>query len=62
MELLEKEEFDVFLLDLNMPGVGGMDVLKQMKSLQVPVETIILTAHGTVSTAVEAMKSGLMTL
>lgn len=58
MELLEKEEFDVFLLDLNMPGVGGMDVLKQIKALQVPVETIILTAHGTVSTAVEAMKLG----
>lgn len=58
IELLEKEEFDVFLLDLNMPGIGGMDVLKEIKSLQAPVETIILTAHGTVSTAVEAMKLG----
>ncbi len=58
IELLEKEEYDVFLLDLNMPGLSGMEVLKQMKSLQAPVETIILTAHGTVSTAVEAMKLG----
>ena len=41
-----------------MPGMGGMEVLKKIASLQVPVEVIILTAHATVSTAVEAMKLG----
>ncbi len=56
--LLEKDEYDVLLLDLNMPGMDGMEVLKKIKSLELPTEVIILTGHGTVSTAVQAMKLG----
>ena len=56
--LIEKNEYDVLLLDLNMPGLGGLDVLEKIKELEIPVEVIILTAHATVSTAVEAMKMG----
>jgi DNA-binding NtrC family response regulator len=58
MEFLEAAEYDVLFLDLNMPGVSGMEVLKKVKQSEVPVEVIILTAHATVSTAVEAMKLG----
>lgn len=58
IEMLEKDEYDVLLLDLNMPGTGGMEVLRKMKSLDIPTEVIILTGHATVSTAVEAMKLG----
>lgn len=58
MDLLKTEEFDVLLLDLNMPGIEGIDVLKKMKTLEIPTEVIILTGHGTISTAVEAMKIG----
>ncbi|MEE9523149.1 MAG: sigma-54 dependent transcriptional regulator [Thermodesulfovibrionales bacterium] len=58
IEKLEKEEFDVILLDLNMPGLDGMEVLKRIKALDVSSEVIILTGHGTVTTAVEAMKLG----
>ncbi|HMK50375.1 MAG TPA: sigma-54 dependent transcriptional regulator [Thermodesulfovibrionales bacterium] len=58
IELLEKNEYDVLLLDLNMPGLGGLEVLEKIKELEVPSEVIILTAHATVSTAVEAMKMG----
>ncbi len=58
MDLLEKGSYDVMLLDLNMPGINGMDVLKKMKLLDLPTEVIILTAHGTISTAIEAMKLG----
>lgn len=58
IELLEKDEYDVLLLDLNMPGLGGIDVLKNIKALDIPTEVIILTGHGTVSNAVEAMKLG----
>ena len=57
-ELLEKDEYDVLLLDLNMPGMDGMGVLKKIKTLELPTEVIILTGHGTVSTAVQAMKLG----
>jgi DNA-binding NtrC family response regulator len=56
--LHEKEDFDVLLLDLNMPGLGGIDVLKQIRTSEIPPEVIILTGHGTVHTAVEAMKLG----
>ena len=58
LDLLEKDEYDILLLDLNMPGLGGMDLLKEIKALAIPAEVIILTGHGTVSAAVEAMKSG----
>jgi DNA-binding NtrC family response regulator len=58
VELLEKEEYDILLLDLNMPGLSGIDVLKNIKALDIPTEAIILTGHGTVSNAVEAMKHG----
>jgi len=58
LELLEQEEYDILLLDLNMPGLGGIEVLKQLKTLELPVEVIILTANATIATAVEAMKLG----
>lgn len=58
LEILEHDDFDIFLLDLNMPGLSGMDVLKRISFLRIPVEVIVLTAHATVITAVEAMKLG----
>lgn len=58
LELLEKNDFDVLLLDLNMPLLGGMEILKKIRALHNPVEVIVLTGHGTVSVAVEAMKLG----
>ena len=58
LALLEAEEYDVLLLDLSMPGGGGMEVLKKVRKSEIPVEVIILTAYATVSIAVEAMKLG----
>ena len=58
MELLENDEVDVLLLDLGMPGLGGMDVLKKMNTLGLSTEVIILTGNATIPTAVEAMKLG----
>ncbi len=58
LELLEKEEFDILLLDLDMPGMSGLEVLQKIKVLEISIEVIILTGHGTVQTAVEAMKLG----
>ncbi len=58
LDLIEKEEFDLVLLDLNMPEPGGIEVLKRIRSLEAPPEVIILTGNATVHTAVEAMKLG----
>jgi DNA-binding NtrC family response regulator len=58
LDMLKKDAYDVLTLDLNMPGLNGIDVLKKIKNLEIATETIILTAHATVSSAVEAMKLG----
>jgi two-component system response regulator PilR (NtrC family) len=51
-------EFDVILLDLVMPGLGGLELLEQIKAAGVTAEVVIMTAHSTVPTAVAAMKGG----
>jgi len=53
-----EEPFDVVLTDLRMPGVDGMTVVRTVRTEQPDVEVIVLTAHGDVATAVEAMKLG----
>jgi DNA-binding NtrC family response regulator len=58
MDLLENDDYDVLLLDLNMPGLGGMEILKRIKASGVPSEVVILTGNITANTAVEAMKLG----
>jgi len=57
-DLLEKEEYDVLLLDLNMPGMSGMEVLQHVKDAEISTEVIVFTGNATVSTAVDAMKMG----
>ncbi len=58
MGLLEKEEYDILLLDLHMPKAGGIDSLKKINAANIATEVIILTGNATVSTAVETMKLG----
>jgi DNA-binding NtrC family response regulator len=58
VSLVESEDYDVLILDLNMPGLGGIEVLKKIKALGISTEVIILTGHAAVPTAVEAMKLG----
>jgi len=53
-----EEPFDVVITDLKMPREGGMAVVRALRTEQPDVELIVLTAHGDVSTAVEAMKLG----
>jgi two-component system response regulator AtoC len=56
--LLHDRSFDVVLTDLKMVGAGGLDVLRAAKRIQPEAEVILLTAFGTIDSAVEAMKIG----
>lgn len=58
IEALEKERFDVVVLDLKMPGMDGITTLKELKKMDLFTETLILTGHGSMDTAVEAIKLG----
>jgi two-component system, NtrC family, response regulator AtoC len=58
MELLQEDEFDVVLTDLYMPGPGGMEVLNATKVYCPEVSVVIMTAFGTVDSAVQALKAG----
>lgn len=58
LEKIKKEDFDVILTDLIMPGIDGMEVLRQTKKLKPAVRVIMITGFGTIENAVEAMKEG----
>ena len=58
VDCMQREEFDVLLLDLNMPGLPGLDVLRKVKELDLPLEVVVLTADASVAKAVEAMRRG----
>lgn len=55
---LDRQPFDLVLTDLMLPGISGLDVLKHVKTQFPSTAVIVLTAFGTVETAVEAMKAG----
>jgi two-component system response regulator AtoC len=54
----EREQIDVVLTDLRMPGPSGLDLLTRLRELDPEVPVIVLTAFGTIETAVAAMKRG----
>jgi two-component system response regulator AtoC len=58
LELLKKVPPDILILDIVMTGLSGLDVLKEVRSTDVELPVIVLTARGTVKDAVEAMRLG----
>jgi two-component system response regulator FlrC len=56
--LLDRESFHLMITDLKMPGMDGMSLLRKARQESPETEVVVLTAHGTVSGAVEAMKLG----
>ena len=55
---LEQSNIDVVILDIKMPGMDGIETLKEIKKRFPLVEVIMLTGHGATETAVEGMKTG----
>ncbi len=58
LELLKQEQVDLVVSDLHMPGMNGLELLKQMRIDGELMPFIMVTAQGEISTAVEAMKLG----
>ena len=58
LELLKKEQFDALLLDIKMEGMDGMEVLEQVAKEWPDLPVIMISGHGTVDTAVKAIKMG----
>ncbi|MCF6149304.1 MAG: sigma-54-dependent Fis family transcriptional regulator [Candidatus Kuenenia sp.] len=55
---INKEDFDLMFLDMKMPGMDGMEVLEKVKGISQETVVILMTAYGTIETAVEAMRKG----
>ncbi len=58
IEISQSQYYEVALLDLKMPGMDGLELLRKLKELNPEIQVIMMTAYGTVETAVEAMKNG----
>ena len=58
LEVLKDTRFDILLVDIKMEGMSGLDVLKHVKESDPDVAIVMITAYGSISTAIEAMKNG----
>jgi DNA-binding NtrC family response regulator len=58
IRMIEENPFDVVVLDLRMPGLGGIETLREMKKKRPETQVIILTGHGTVDSAMDGIGLG----
>ncbi len=58
LQQLQGHKWDILLLDIKMPGMDGMELQQRIKEIDSSITIIFITAHGTVDTAVKALKEG----
>ncbi len=58
LALLRQTRFDILLVDIKMEGMSGLDVLKHVKENDPDVAVVMITAYGSIATAIDAMKNG----
>jgi DNA-binding NtrC family response regulator len=58
LEILKDMRFDILLVDIKMEGMSGLDVLRHVRETDPDIAVVMITAYGSISTAIEAMKNG----
>ena len=58
LESMEKENFDLLVADIKMPGLTGIELLEKIKEKDIETEVIVITGYGSIDSAVTAMKKG----
>ena len=58
LEILQTQDFDVIVLDVKMPGMDGIETLKEIKIKKPDVEVIMLTGHASVESGIQGMQLG----
>ena len=58
IELCENRYFEVALIDLKMPGMDGIELLQKLRGMNPEIQAIMITAYGSIESAVEAMRLG----
>jgi two-component system nitrogen regulation response regulator GlnG len=58
LQVFAESEFDLVFLDIRMPGMDGLTVLGQLRELRPDAHIVVMTAHGTMETAIQAMQRG----
>lgn len=58
LEILETERLDMMILDVRLPGIDGLEVLKKSLRIDDQLDVLMISGHGTIETAVEAVKLG----
>jgi len=58
IEKMQEKDFDVVILDMNMPTMNGIETLKRLKEMESTTEVIVLTGQGSIESAVQAIKLG----
>ncbi len=58
LEILKQNFFDIAIYDIRLPNMDGIELLKETKKIEPETEVLMLTGHGTIETAIDAMKFG----
>src|SRR5262245_194131 len=58
LEALKRNYYSLFLTDLKMPRLDGMELIEQIQQQEMPVTVVVMTGHGSIENAVEAMRLG----
>ena len=58
LQVIEEQDFDVVVMDVRMPGVDGIEALKELKKKKPLIEVIMLTGHASVESGIQGMQLG----